>query len=100
MLFTLKKVFKKKKNMQKRWYEACRPKIFIICRFTEDICQPLGQITATLESEEDLRLGNRMIFEQMVGPTKIELKSNSKRKARLNRCEKLMCYNKNKMYDS
>ena len=41
-----------------------------------------------------------MIFEQMVGPTKIELKSNSKRKARLNRCEKLMCYNKNKMYDS
>lgn len=81
MLFTFKKVKKKKrkKNMQKRWYEACRPKMFIICLFTEDVCQPLGQITATLESEEDLRLGNRMIFEQMVGPTKIELKSNSKK---------------------
>lgn len=53
-----------------------------------------------IESEEDLRLGNKMIFEQIVGPTKIEFKSNSKRKARLNRCEKLMCYNTNKIYDS
>ena len=45
----------------------------------------------SLESEKDLRLGNRMIFEQRGYPKKVEFKSNSKRKARLNRWAKLMC---------